>query len=118
MVKVKFSISGDKELSRKLTKMQDKEGVRLAIKTNTLELQQKIMEETSTAYVKGYSTQTTKRTTTFDFPNKFIGEAGIVQSYNPYTEYGTRFMQAEPVVKPAFEKQRPIFISDLQKLVK
>lgn len=37
---------------------------------------------------------------------------------DPYVEYGTRFMEAEPFVNPAFEKQAPIFIKDIEDLVK
>ncbi|RHW46813.1 hypothetical protein DS832_04815 [Bombilactobacillus bombi] len=118
MTKGIFKIQGEKELSRKLTKMQDKEGVHLAVKANTYELQQKIMQQTSVAYARGYSTGATKKTAAADMPDKFTGQAGITRNYNPYTEYGTRYMQAEPVVGPAFEKQRPIFISDLKKLTK
>jgi hypothetical protein len=33
-------------------------------------------------------------------------------------EYGTRFMEAQPFVKPAYEVQKEQFKKDLDKLVK
>lgn len=118
MTKADFRVDGLKELSAKLNQIKDKKAVHLAVKANTYELQQKIMQQTSIAYIKGYSTGATKKTAAADMPSPFVGQAGITRSYNPYTEYGTRYMKAEPVVKPAFEMQRPIFINDLKKLVK
>lgn len=38
--------------------------------------------------------------------------------YAPYVEFGTRYMAAQPYLKPAFEKQYEQFKSDMQKLVK
>jgi HK97 gp10 family phage protein len=38
--------------------------------------------------------------------------------YAPYVEYGTRFMDAQPYMRPSFEKQAPKFKADLDKLVK
>lgn len=43
---------------------------------------------------------------------------GPTTEYSPYVEYGTRFMKAEPTIRPAFEKQVPIFIRDMKALVK
>ena len=38
--------------------------------------------------------------------------------YAPYVELGTRFMEAQPYLKPAFEEQKKQFEKDLQKLVR
>ena len=38
--------------------------------------------------------------------------------YAPYVELGTRFMEAQPHLKPAFEEQKKQFEKDLQKLVR
>ena len=38
--------------------------------------------------------------------------------YAPYQEYGTRFMEAQPFVGPAFREQKEIFKRDLDRLVK
>ena len=36
----------------------------------------------------------------------------------PYLEYGTRFMDAQPFVRPAFDEQKEKFKDDMQKLVR
>lgn len=38
--------------------------------------------------------------------------------YSAYVELGTRFMDAQPYLKPAFEKQVPKFKQDMLKLTK
>ena len=38
--------------------------------------------------------------------------------YAPYVELGTRFMEAQPYLKPAFDDQKKQFEKDLQKLVR
>ena len=46
------------------------------------------------------------------------GVTGLGMEYNQYTELGTRFMAAEPLLKPVFNKQKTVFKSDLEKLLK
>jgi len=43
---------------------------------------------------------------------------GPTTDYSPYVEYGTRFMRAEPAVRPAFEEQVPIFKQDMEAIMK
>lgn len=38
--------------------------------------------------------------------------------YAPYVELGTRFMEAQPYLKPAFEVQKKQFEKDMEKLVR
>lgn len=38
--------------------------------------------------------------------------------YSAYVEYGTRFMKAQPYMKPTLEEQEKLFKADMQKLVK
>ena len=37
--------------------------------------------------------------------------------YAPYVELGTRFMEAQPYLKPAFNEQKEKFKKDMKKLV-
>ena len=37
--------------------------------------------------------------------------------YAPYVEYGTRFMGAQPFVRPAYQKQKSIFLNDMKRLM-
>lgn len=36
--------------------------------------------------------------------------------YAPYPEFGTRFMESQPYMKPAFDEQKEKFKSDMKKL--
>lgn len=46
--------------------------------------------------------------------------SGVVRAevdYAEYVEKGTRFMAAQPYMKPAFEDQKPLFLRDLKKVI-
>ena len=63
-------------------------------------------------------TGTTKRSITgFGFNGGLGYEAQPGTHYSPYLEYGTRKMEAQPFVKPAFNEQKEQFISDMKKVV-
>ena len=85
---------------------------------NLQEDAQKRMTKT-VAYVKGYSKGTTRRSTTLS-----ISDDGMTATvaphteYFPYVEYGTRFMEAEPTLNPAFQKIKQQFYKDVMNLVK
>ena len=46
------------------------------------------------------------------------GISGATAEYAPYLEYGTRFMSAQPFIKPAFRVQSEKFMQDMKSLVK
>ena len=84
---------------------------------NLQEDAQKRMTKT-VAYVKGYSKGTTRRSTTLS-----ISDDGMTATVAPHTEYfsyveyGTRFMEAEPTLNPAFQKIKQQFYKDVMDLV-
>lgn len=39
-------------------------------------------------------------------------------NYAGYVEYGTRFMGAQPYVRPNYEEQKEIFMKDMKKYIK
>ena len=95
--------------------------VRNVVMKNGANLQedaQKRMTKT-VAYVKGYSKGTTRRSTTLS-----ISDDGMTATvaphteYFPYVEYGTRYMEAEPTLNPAFQKIKQQFYKDVIGLVK
>ena len=45
---------------------------------------------------------------------KVTGEA----DYDPYQEYGTRFMEGTPHIRPSYKEQKEQFKKDMSKLVK
>lgn len=61
-------------------------------------------------------TGTLNRSMTMDFE-----DAGLTATVTPaveyaaYVEYGTRFMDAQPYLRPAFDAVKPQFIADLKK---
>ena len=85
---------------------------------NLQEDAQKRMTKT-VAYVKGYSKGTTRRSTTLS-----ISDDGMTATVAPHTEYfsyveyGTRYMEAEPTLNPAFQKIKQQFYKDVMDLVK
>ena len=70
-------------------------------------------------FKKGYQTGTTKRSITESITDGGLtAEVEPTTEYSPYLEYGTRFMDAQPFVKPAFEAQSKQFKNDLEKLMR
>lgn len=69
-------------------------------------------------YVKGYSNDNTKNSTTLDIQNG--GMTAVVApdtEYFPYIEYGTRKMEAEPTLGPAFRFVATSFMNDIKELM-
>ena len=77
-------------------------------------------------YVKGKSgkqfikpTGTLKRSIRLEMlDNGFTAEVEPTAEYAAYVELGTRFMSAQPYLKPAYNEQKEKFKSDMDKLVK
>lgn len=52
-----------------------------------------------------------------------ISDGGLTATIEPHTEYaayvelGTRFMKAQPYMRPALEQETPSFISDMRKIM-
>ena len=73
--------------------------------------------QTGKSYVRGYVTGTTARSITKEVRDGGMTVAvGASMDYNPYTEYGTRYMSAEPILDPSLEVVRPQFIGDLDRV--
>lgn len=95
-------------------KMDD---VKKVVQQNGSELHRKTVRNAD--FTKGYATGTTKRSISLDIKDSgFTAEVEPQTLYAPYLEYGTRFMQAQPFVRPAFEDQVRQFKKDLEKLMK
>jgi len=70
-------------------------------------------------FKKGYQTGTTKRSIKLEIKDGgFEADVEPETEYAPYLEYGTRFMEAQPFVKPGYDEQKAQFKRDMQKLVK
>ena len=91
--------------------------VKRIVKTNGDRLNRYMKEQTKHAYVKGYSTGDTASSINTEVRDGGLTVAvGATMNYNPYTEYGTRYMGAEPILDPSLERVRPQFIGDLDRI--
>ena len=125
----KIKIEGLEELEKKLKKDVKMSEVKRTIRQNGKELQKRIQAK---ADFKGHyewekgkgkvfkkPTGTTKRSVGLEIKDEGLAaESAPETEYSPYLEYGTRFMDAQPFVRPALEEQATQFKSDMQKLVR
>ena len=114
---MKLKFEGIKELQQALEEKGKLEVVNTAVKYHGAELQRKIMQNAD--FKKGYQTGTTKRSVMLEITDGGLTAiSGPTTGYAPYVEWGTRYMEAQPFVKPAFDEQSVRFISDMQKLTR
>ena len=93
--------------------------IRNVVMKNAAKLQTMTKTNMTRAYKKGYSKGTTKQST--DLTIQDSGMTAIVAphtEYFPYIEYGTRYMEAEPALNPAFRKIKQDFYKDVMDLIK
>ena len=89
--------------------------VKEIVKKNGASLNQQMVK--NAVFKGGYSNGDTRRSI-----NILIEKGGLMArvkpltKYSPYVEYGTRFMDKQPFVKPAFQKVKKEFVNDLKKL--
>lgn len=113
----RLKIDGLEELEKKLKANVTMDDVKRTVAQNGKELQQKM--QSNADFKKGYQTGTTKHSIGAEKKDAgFAVEVGPTTEYSPYVEYGTRFMEAQPFVRPALEAQTAKFKSDMQKLVR
>lgn len=112
-----LKVEGLDELQTAIKGKFNLDAAKRVVKQNGSELQTKMQKNAD--FKMGYQTGTTKRSIALE-----IKDAGLTAEvepgteYSPYLEYGTRFMDAQPFVKPAYEAQKAQFKADMQRLVK
>lgn len=122
MAKIKWE--GLDKLQKKLKENVTMNDVKRVVRQNGAQLQNKIQEKAEfrghyegNKFVK--PTGTTKRSVNLEIKDGgFTAESGPTTEYAEYVEYGTRFMEAQPFVRPALEEQASKFKRDMQKLVR
>ena len=113
----KVDIKGLEELQKALKQNVTMDDVKRVVRHNGAQLQQGMMQRAD--FTRGYATGTTKRSIGLEIVDDgFTAEVEPGTEYSPYLEYGTRFMEAQPFVRPAYEDQREQFKRDMQKLVR
>lgn len=108
-----IKIEGIAELDKKLARSIKKQAVRSIVKKNGAALQKKAQKNAPV------DTGTLERSIGLEI--KDDGMTAVVEptaEYAAYVEYGTRFMKAQPYLKPAFEEQQRKFESDMKDLVR
>ena len=112
-----IKIDGLEEFQRTLKKNVTMDDVKRIVRTNGQKLTGIMKRQTTNAYVKGYSTGDTASSINAEERDGGLTVAvGATMNYNPYTEYGTRYMSAEPILDPSLEVIRPQFLGDLEKV--
>lgn len=113
----RIKIDGLKELEKALKDNVTMDDVKRVVKNNGSNMQRKM--QTNADFKKGYQTGTTKRSIGLELKDGgFTAESGPETEYSPYLEYGTRYMDAQPFIKPAYEEQAQKFKRDMDRLVK
>ena len=110
---VTLQFNGLAELSEALKKNLDMQQVKRVVQDNTQEMTQ------NATRLAPVDTGNLKRQISKEIRDG--GFTGVTRSKAPYTgyvEYGTRFMNKQPFIKPSFEKQKVKFKSDLMRLAK
>lgn len=114
MAKVK--VDGLEELQKALKENVTLDDVKKVVRHNGSQLHRKMQNKAD--FRKGYQTGQTKRSIGLEIKDGgFTAEVAPETEYSPYLEYGTRFMDAQPFVKPALEEQAEQFKRDMKKLM-
>ena len=114
---MKVRLNGLEDFERVLKKNVTMDDVKRIVKVNGDRLNRYMKEQTTHAYVKGYSTGDTAGSINTEVRDGGLTVAvGATMNYDPYVEYGTRYMSAEPILDPSLERVRPQFLGDLEKV--
>lgn len=113
----KIKVEGLDKLEKGLKANVRLDDVKRVVRHNGLQMHTKMQRNAD--FDKGYQTGTTKRSIDVEISHDgFAIDVGPTTEYAPYLEHGTRFMEAQPFVKPAYEEQAEKFKRDMQRLVK
>lgn len=120
-----YEIKGDKKLLKQLKRNAEMKDIFNVVKMNASELQRKAQRN---ATFKGHTdssgefikpTGATKRSIRIEIGNKGLAaKVAPTTNYAIFLEFGTRFMDAQPFMKPSFLTVQIQFIKDLQRLTK
>lgn len=112
------NIEGLDDLEAGIKGKMDLAPVMRAVERNGADLASKTQSNMRAAYTHGYSTGRTQRSVKPIFSDAGMTvSVGPTTNYFPYLEYGTRFMNAMPTLKPAFDVQSQLFINEIKGLI-
>ena len=108
-----IKVVGIEKLQKKLKKNVQMEDVKRVVRHNGAEMQEKAQRNAPV------DTGTLKRSIGLEITDSgMAAEVEPTAEYAPYVELGTRFMEAQPYLKPSFDDQKEKFKKDMKKLVK
>ena len=117
-------IDGFDKLEAKLKRNMDLGAVRTVVRKNGADLQTKAQKNApvgtpQSTGIPGYVGGTLKRSVELDITDGGLtAEVEPTADYAAYVENGTRFMEAQPYLKPAYDEQKKKFVKDLNELVR
>lgn len=107
-----IKIVGMEKLQKKLKKNVNMDDVKRVVRHNGAEMQAKAQQNAPV------DTGTLKRSIGLEITDSGMSaEVEPTAEYAPYVELGTRFMDPQPYLKPAFDEQKEKFKKDMKKLV-
>ena len=113
----KIKVQGLDKLQKALKENVTMDDVKRVVRHNGQQLQERMQDKAD--FTRGYQTGETKRSIGLEIQDGgFAAQVGPETDYSPYVEYGTRFMDAQPFVRPAYNEQKAKFQRDMQKLVR
>ena len=118
-----IKIVGMEKLQKKLKKNVNMEAVKKKVRQHGGQLQEKAMRNApvgtpESTGIPGYVGGNLRRNIFLDITDGgMTAEVEPTAEYAPYVELGTRFMEAQPYLKPAFDDQKEKFRKDMKKLV-
>lgn len=113
----RVTLTGMKELQKALKDNVTMDDVKRVVKHNGSQMQDLAQENAD--FKKGYQTGKTKHSISLEIKDGgMTAEVEPGTEYAPYVEWGTRFMDAQPFMKPAHNVQKEKFKKDMDKLVR
>ena len=120
-MKCKIDMRGLNQMQKKLLKGVSKEKISQVVRLNTAELTQKAKDRAPVSTEKtnpgGAHGQLKRSIIPSVGSGGLVGKVNATVDYAEYVEMGTRFMAAQPYMKPAFDQQKEIFLKDMKKLL-
>ena len=107
-------INGDAPLKKALQTAANMEAHKAIVKRYGSELQR--TAKRNAVFTKGYATGATKRKISLELQDGgFEAKVEAGTDYAAYLEVGTRKMNAQPFMKPAFDEVQPRLTADLRR---
>ena len=120
----KIKLEGMEKFQVKLKKNVQMSDVKRVVKANGAALQEAAQRKApvgtpQSTGIPGYVGGTLKRSIVLEIRDGGLtAEGEPTAEYATYVEHGTRFMNAQPYMRPSYNQQKEKFKSDMKKLVR